>query len=161
MTIETNSLERKIAATSFAIVAGLGLTACNDWQPKANNECAAFNLDGEKVRPLKYPLGNVAVIYQEPRLVLYKKMPGTITEDAGKQVLSIRNFPKISESAKVQGFADAKYDKDGFERKDIVLAINTDETGMLGFTTGCLAEATDNSNNVNIPVTYVTLPTAE
>lgn len=102
--------------------------------------------NSKTVHPASYPLGVVAVKYQENVAVGNNEntTQGIVSRLGSKFVLDVKGLP----THLANGYTE-------FAGTNSAVILDTPETGMLGFTKGCIERTINNA----IPTSHVDLPT--
>ena len=143
-------MRRIVAGAMLALSPGLFGCGINEVAPKP---CEAVTIAGDKITPVSYPLGNIAVGYQEAKVIHNREQdtPGVIRKEGGKYYLDVRALPPHlgDEYTDFSNYAD--YNDPG-----AAVSIHIPESGEIGFTTGCIERSIIHDNT---SFAHITLPT--
>lgn len=136
------------SGVAVSLLATLALSGCSN-AVETVDDCVAYTAEGDVVRPSSYPLGDVKVLFQEARFAgnIADSTNGVISESEDGYVLNVKNIP-----------SELANDVTAFRGTQGAIAINTPETGVIAFSTGCITTGVD---DLNLPTTFVELPSEQ
>lgn len=159
MLFNPNRSHKTMRVVAGALLGGLTLVACASNKFEATDKCEVRYASGYDRAPASYPLGAVTVYYTV-KDKLNTAWPyanrGTIEEINGYQAIDVKDFPPVDELSWIARFySDPQREASS---RDVVVAIDTPQTGVLGFTSECISRVVDDNG---IPTTLIQLPLSQ